>query len=153
MWEEQRGCQPPGQHDIIDHVAKNKRARNPFYFLLVPVGVAFVVTSFAFGMMAYQQSRPGALPLEGEVGVMPLLDRHGLTILGVEVALIAVFSCGAIATDEYWQRREAKQKEAQPASTSPGSAARPQPSAESAPTPEAEEQLAASPTADTRQSS
>lgn len=126
-------------------MAKNKRARNPFYFLLVPVGVAFVVTSFAFGMMAYQQSRPGALPLEGEVGVMPLLDRHGLTILGVEVALIAVFSCGAIATDEYWQRREAKQKETQP----PPSQSR----AESAPTPEAEEQLAASPTVDTRQSS
>lgn len=91
-------------------VAKEKRARNPFYFLLVPVGVAFVVTTFSFGILTYQQSRPGALPLEGEVGLMPLLDRHGLTIIGVEVALVALFSIGAIATDEFWQRRDAKNK-------------------------------------------
>ncbi len=86
-------------------MAKVKRRRNPFYFLLVPVGVAFVVTAFSFGLMAYQQSRPGARSLQGEVGLMPLLDQHGMTILGVEVALIAVFSCAAIGTDEYWQRR------------------------------------------------
>lgn len=89
-------------------MTKKKRARNPFYFLLVPVGVAFVVTSFSFGMMAYQQAQPGAISLDGKVGLMPLLDRHGMMIIGVEVALIALFSCGAIATDEYWQRRDDK---------------------------------------------
>ena len=93
-------------------MAKQKRTRNPFYFLLVPVGVAFVVTAFSFGIMAFQQSSPGSYSLDGKVGLMPMMDRHGLTILGVEVALIALFSCGAIATDEYWQRRDAKSTEA-----------------------------------------
>ena len=38
-----------------------KKRRNPFYVLLVPVGVAFVVTAFAYGFMAFQavQRRAG----------------------------------------------------------------------------------------------
>lgn len=76
----------------------------------MPVGVAFVVTAFCFGIMAFQQASPGASSLDGRVGLMPFMDRHGMLLIGIEVALIAIFSCGAIATDEYWQRRDAKDK-------------------------------------------
>jgi hypothetical protein len=40
--------------------------------------------------------------------LMELMDRHGMTILMVELALLAVFTFGAIATDQMGTNRQAR---------------------------------------------
>jgi hypothetical protein len=42
--------------------------------------------------------------------LMALLDRHGLWIMLVQLALLGVATFGAILTDDYWTRRAARQR-------------------------------------------
>jgi hypothetical protein len=81
-----------------------RKPRNPFYVLLVPVGVAFVVTAFAYGVMAFQSVNT----LRGEDvarNAHPLwtwLRRNGdETMLG-ELAVLGVLTAAAIGTDRWW---------------------------------------------------
>jgi hypothetical protein len=76
--------------------------RNPFYAMLVVVGVAFAVTACAYGVMTVRGLDPHASDEQGLVGLM---DRHGLAIMAVELMLLALLTALAIGTDEYWSRR------------------------------------------------
>lgn len=92
-------------------MAKKKTAPNPFYILLVIVGVAFFVSACVYGVMAYR-----GVSYEGGAGVTssPLLaymDRNGMIVLGIEVLLLGILTVGAIATDEYWQRRTKREND------------------------------------------
>jgi hypothetical protein len=81
---------------------------NPFYIALLPVGVAFVVTACAYGVMMVQALSPRAAAPSGPIGLM---DRHGLAILAAELALLGVLTVAAIASDDFWTRRfEAAQR-------------------------------------------
>ena len=83
-----------------------RKSFNPFYVLLVIVGIAFVVSACAFGVMAY---RGVSLGRSGEPlaagGLMAFMDQHGMILLGAQVLLLGLFTVGAIGTDEFWQRR------------------------------------------------
>jgi hypothetical protein len=85
-------------------VAKRKEAINPFYPLLVAFGVVFFVTACAYGVMAFRAvgAAPGA---ETEHVMLVFLNRHGLLLLGAELALLAAASLAAMGTDSYWTRR------------------------------------------------
>jgi len=90
-------------------VVKAKKPVNPFYVLLVVVGVAFVITSCAYGVMAYRDvSLGGSDAAVEDRGLIGFMDRHGMMLLGVEVGLLGVLTVGAIGTDDYWRRRLAK---------------------------------------------
>ncbi len=83
-----------------------RKRRNPFYLLLVPVGVAFVVTAFAYCVMAFQSV--GALRRDAaNQASHPLfawLRQYGdETMLG-ELAALGVLTFAAIATDRWWTR-------------------------------------------------
>lgn len=81
--------------------------KNPCYFLLVVVGVAFAVTACAYFVMALHGDRAArAGEVQVAVGLLGYLQRNGNWILGIELALLALLTCGAIATDDYWTRRE-----------------------------------------------
>jgi hypothetical protein len=84
-----------------------KKPFNPFYGLLVVVGIAFVITACAYGVLTVKMLQPsGATEIrEATTGLLPLLDRHGMTILLSEIGVLAVLTFAAIGTDEYWQRR------------------------------------------------
>jgi hypothetical protein len=82
-----------------------KRHRNPFYVLLVPVGVAFVVTAAAYYVMAFQS----VSPVRGAGGnqahpMFKWLRAHGDEAMLVELAALAVLTIAAIATDHIWGR-------------------------------------------------
>ncbi len=83
---------------------KTKKWKNPFYTLLIPAGVAFCITGFAYGFMAFQQVNAGRVgaSLNAEHPLNAWLDAHGTTAILIELAILAVLTVGAIATDDWW---------------------------------------------------
>ena len=77
---------------------------NPFYILLVVVGVVFAITACAYGVMTVRGLDPHRA---GEAGLVGLMDRHGVTILIAEISILAALTFAAIGTDEFWTRRAA----------------------------------------------
>jgi hypothetical protein len=79
-----------------------KKPTNPLYLAALPVGVLFAITACAFVVMTLKSGDPQV----GEsTGLMHLLDRHGVLILVVELAVLGVLTAGAIFTDDFWTRR------------------------------------------------
>jgi hypothetical protein len=88
-----------------------KKPVNPFYIALLPVGVAFVVTACAYGVMMVQALAPRAAALSGPIGLM---EQHGLAMLAAELAVLGILTVAAIASDDFWTRRfEAAQRRRQ----------------------------------------
>ena len=89
-----------------------KKWKNPFYVLLIPVGAAFCITGFAYGLLAFEEVNTGAMirstddsSAEGIQPEHPLhswLRAHGSTAILAELAILAVLTFGAIATDSWW---------------------------------------------------
>jgi len=97
-------------------VGKHREAFNPFYAVLVVVGVAFAVTACAYGVMTFVSLRaaeagqnPAALPSS----LAKFMNDYGERLLGGELLLLAVATVGAISTDRYWQRRAAERQQDQ----------------------------------------
>jgi hypothetical protein len=85
---------------------RSKKFANPFYGLLVVVGLAFCITAMTYGVMMVRETRAaGSSELVANHALMQLMNDHGNTILLIELALLAVCTFGAIGTDEFWQRR------------------------------------------------
>ena len=85
-----------------------KKNFNPFYALLIVVGVAFCITAFAYGIMTLRGLQPADSLGGSESGkqLMHWIDQHGFALLMGELAALAVLTFSAIATDEYWTKRE-----------------------------------------------
>ena len=99
---------------------KLRGGSNPFYVLLLIVGVVFAITSCAYGVMAFRQARPDSKALGAEDhSLMAVMDRHGGAILGVEVLLLGLLTVAAIGTDSYWDKqRSQSMRDAQKSSAS-----------------------------------
>jgi hypothetical protein len=94
---------------------RSNKFANPFYSLLLVAGIAFALTATAYGVMAFREARPA--PFDATTTNAETTDQHPLMIwmsnygeaaLLTELGLLAVFVFGAIGTDDYWQRRDAK---------------------------------------------
>ncbi len=92
---------------------RSQKSKNPFYALLVIVGLAFALTATAYCVMAFREVRA---PAAAEAGIgaasqHPLvkwMHDNGTKALLSELGLLALFVVGAISTDDYWQRRNLK---------------------------------------------
>lgn len=82
-------------------MAKPKEPINPFYVLVVLIGVAFVVTTFAYGTMAYR----AVAQKDESPGLMSMLDEHGVSILSGELAVLGLVTFGAMWLDGVRTRR------------------------------------------------
>ena len=92
---------------------RSKKFANPFYGLLLVAGLAFAMTATAYCVMAYRDRDTAASFTSDTAEVHPLMtwmSVYGQTALIGELAALAVFTVGAIATDDYWQRREKQGK-------------------------------------------
>ena len=83
------------------------KSRNPFYLLLVVVGTLFAVTAFAYGIMALQDVRASAelVSPDARHPLLTWLRHHGATAMLVELSVLAVLTCAAIGTDDYWEKK------------------------------------------------
>jgi hypothetical protein len=83
-----------------------KKRRNLFYVLLVPVGVAFVVTAFAYCVMSFQAMSPSTA--EGAPSTSHPMFRwlraHGGAAMLAELAALAALTLAAFVTDWFWDR-------------------------------------------------
>jgi hypothetical protein len=89
---------------------RSRKSANPFYVLLIVIGVVFALTATAYGVMVYRASAPpktadeAAAPPAAHL-LMDWMRNYGDAALVVELSLLAICTVGAIGTDEYWQRR------------------------------------------------
>ena len=101
----------------MSFVARQKHPFNPFYAVLIVVGVAFTITACAYALLMVRATQPVSSDSAdfssslGESGLMKLLDKRGMEILGVEVLLLALATVGAIGLDQYRDRRSPKAQE------------------------------------------
>lgn len=84
-------------------MSRSPKNVNPFYVVLVIVGVAFAVTACAYAVMVVKNLEPSRRAAETG-GLMVLLEQHGFTILMVELGLLTVTTVAAISTDSLWSR-------------------------------------------------
>lgn len=76
---------------------------NPFYVLLVLVGIAFAVTACAYAVMVVKNLEPVRRSPDAG-GLMVLMEQHGFTILMIELVLLTVTTVAAMSTDSFWSR-------------------------------------------------
>jgi len=83
------------------------KATNPFYILLMLVGVIFALTACAYGVMAVKMLKPAPETLDATapLTLVTFLDRHGFRVLMAELGVLAVATFAAILTDDFWIRR------------------------------------------------
>ena len=86
-----------------------KKGFNPFYVLLIPAGLVFAVTAFAYGYMAFQAVNAIRAEAGAHAGhpLFQWLRAHGDAALLIELALLAILTVAAIATDKIWDRAAA----------------------------------------------
>jgi hypothetical protein len=87
--------------------------KNPFYTLLIPVGMAFVITAFAYGFMAFVEVNATNSEAREQTR-HPLsiwLNEHGTNLVLCELGVMAVLTVGAIATDHWWMNEATAHKE------------------------------------------
>ena len=80
------------------------RTRNPFYALLILVGIAFVLSASSYGVMAIRgidRSEPALT----QTGLLGFMDHYGDWLLSIEVLLLGLLTVAAIGTDEIGIRR------------------------------------------------
>ena len=75
---------------------------NPFYLALIPVGVIFAITACSYSVMASLGQNPHH---DNEQGLPGLMNHWGMTIMGVQLALLGILTVAAIASDDFWTRR------------------------------------------------
>jgi hypothetical protein len=83
----------------------DKKPVNPFYVLLVILGIIFGITACAYGVMTVKMSTVEGIAMASDVPVMKFLNDHGLTVLLVELALLGVACFAAMGTDSYWAKK------------------------------------------------
>lgn len=83
-----------------------KEPVNPFYVLLILVGIVFCVSACAYGVMAYRGLKVSDSAVTG--GLIALMEQRGGLILAVELAALAAATVGAIGLDEIRSRRAAR---------------------------------------------
>jgi hypothetical protein len=87
-------------------MARSREPVNPFYVLVAIVGVVFLVTACAYGVMAFRAiSTLPDRPPESHA-LTSALDRHGVVIMTWELALLAVTTLAAMGLDRFRSLRQ-----------------------------------------------
>ena len=86
--------------------SNNKKKKNPFYKLLIWVGVVFAVTATSYGVMtvnylrASEEITESSAPADTYHPLFRFLDESGFDLMLAELGLLGVLTFAAIAYDE-----------------------------------------------------
>lgn len=82
-------------------MATRKQTANPFYTVLLVVGITFALTACAYGVMTVQRMAPSRVTSGSTAGtwVIEFMDNHGATTMIVELVVMAIATLAAIGTD------------------------------------------------------
>ncbi len=69
-------------------MAKAREPVNPFYVLLVLLGIVFLVTACAYSVMAYRALSPALARQNDGHPLTEFLDKHGMVLLAIELVLL-----------------------------------------------------------------
>ena len=83
-------------------MARGRQRTNPFYVLLIAIGVLFTLTASAYFVLALHGNAALAAEPPRLDGLLGFMDRHGAQLLVIELGLLAAATCGAIGTDHWW---------------------------------------------------
>ena len=72
---------------------------NPFYAVLVVAGVTFALTATMYGVMTVRGLDSRSPEPEG---IIAFIQQHGLTLMIIELVVLALLTIAAIGTDDYW---------------------------------------------------
>ncbi len=81
-------------------MAATKEPVNPFYVVVLAVGVLFLITAFAYGMLIYRALAPARARPSSPHPLLTFLDDYGMYCLGGELALLGVATVGALWLDQ-----------------------------------------------------
>lgn len=83
----------------IRFMASTRARTNPFYVLLVVVGIVFSLTAMLYFILMLNQmeGRHGELS-----GVLHFMDKYGMRVMMLEIGVLAVATVGAIGTEHIW---------------------------------------------------
>jgi hypothetical protein len=90
-------------------VPKNRLFTNPLFAVAVVIGIVFAVTASAYGVMTFRAIRLGPGDTADSQSLMGIIDQWGMTLMGVELALLATATVLAISLDSYFESRDGKQ--------------------------------------------
>lgn len=81
-----------------------KKAKNPFYALVLIVGISFLLTACAYTVLAFLDVQ-GHRETAAQSGLLNFLNEYGIAVFSVELGALCVAMVAAFATEDYWQRR------------------------------------------------
>jgi|APCry1669188879_1035177.scaffolds.fasta_scaffold36026_2 hypothetical protein len=84
---------------------------NPFYAILGIVGFLFVVTASSYCLFVLRGVRPESVATAPHA-LERLMDRHGITLLAGQIAVLAVATFGAVAMDHFEGERQKRERAA-----------------------------------------
>jgi len=84
--------------------------KNPFYALLIPAGLAFVMTVTAYVYMAFLDVNAARNVVAEQAGhpLFVWLRENGTTTVLIELGVLAVLTVGAISTDGWWTHHDSE---------------------------------------------
>jgi len=85
---------------------------NPFYAILGIVGFLFTITATSYCLFVLRGVRPESLSTTPHA-LERLMDRHGVTLLAGQLAVLAVATVGAVAMDHFEGERQQRAREAE----------------------------------------
>jgi uncharacterized protein (UPF0333 family) len=97
---------------------RSQISTNPFYALLVIVGLLFSITACSYVVLILNSLQPekAAALRESSSGFLYFMNKHGLTIIIAELSVLAVLTFAVIGTDDYFTRHNNTSDNDQPAS-------------------------------------
>ena len=82
---------------------------NPFYAILGVVGFLFTITASSYCLFVLRGVRRESLSTAPHA-LAQLMDRHGITLLAGQIAVLAIATVGAVAMDHFEGERQKRER-------------------------------------------